>query len=86
MARKRELGYVLNKYKDLYYDDSNDRYFPETFLIPEQLDEYKRTHKVDGFQHRNTRTGFTSAKPTEAVKEPASRCSSTLRICSTTRI
>ena len=49
LARKRELGYILNKFKEVYYSDveGGARYFPETFLIPEQFEDYKRIHKVD---------------------------------------
>ena len=46
LARKRELGYVLNRYSDTYFEAGESKYFPETFLIPEQLEEYKRVHKV----------------------------------------
>lgn len=46
LSRKRELSYILNKYGRLYHGEGGMDYFPETFLLPEQLDDYKRVHKV----------------------------------------
>lgn len=55
LARKRELSYVFNKYTRLYYGDGGMPYFPETFLLPEQLADYKRVHKVasDNQKHKD---------------------------------
>ena len=47
LSRKRELGYVYNKFLETYYPNSDRKYFPETYLLPEQLEEYKKVHKVD---------------------------------------
>ena len=49
------------------------KYFPETYLLPEQLEDYKRIHKVSNINRRNTKTEYTSVKPTEAAKAQESR-------------
>ena len=43
LARKREHFFVLNKYKNLMMKGQK-KYFPETFLIPEDYSDYKRAH------------------------------------------
>lgn len=40
------MAYILNKFKDFYYESDSYRFFPETYLIPEQMELYKKTHKV----------------------------------------
>jgi tubulin polyglutamylase TTLL11 len=43
LSRKREHFFILNKYRDLMMQDCN-KYFPETYLIPEDYSEYKKVH------------------------------------------
>ena len=43
LARKRENFYCINKFKS--YFPNLTKYFPETFLIPEDLEDYKKAHK-----------------------------------------
>ena len=69
MGRKRELAYVLNKYSRLYYGEGSMKYFPETYMLPEQLEEYKRVHKVVKCKLRNTKIEYTLVKLIEEVKE-----------------
>jgi hypothetical protein len=42
LARKRENFYTINKFRSYYNLD--DKFFPETFLIPEDLEDYKEAH------------------------------------------
>lgn len=74
MSRKRELAYILNKYGRLYHGEGGMNYFPETFLLPEQLEDYKRTHKVIYFLLRNIKTESTSARLTKVARVLESRC------------
>jgi hypothetical protein len=74
MARKRELSYILNKYQELFYEETDRKYFPETYLIPEQLEDYKKIHRVDWIvMARNILKGYTLARLTEEVKVLVSR-------------
>jgi hypothetical protein len=43
VAQKREHFFIINKYKNLFMPNS-DKYFPETFLIPEDYQTYKKIH------------------------------------------
>lgn len=45
LARKREHFFVINKYKELFMEGES-KYFPETFLIPEDYNHYKRVHQA----------------------------------------
>lgn len=51
------------------------KYFPETFMLPEQLEDYKRIHKVHSYDSRNTKIEYTSVKPIGEVKEQESESS-----------
>lgn len=44
LARKRENFYLINRFKAYFMEDRH-KYFPETFLIPEDYDDYVETHK-----------------------------------------
>jgi hypothetical protein len=57
LARKREHFFIINNYKKYFFDEEGShKYFPETFLIPEDYARYKRTHSVRfGAYFRNIR-------------------------------
>ena len=77
LARKREHFFIFNKYKK-YFEDLEDRYFPETFLIPEDYSIYKQVHSVSlkelelflltHFPLRNTSNVSTSARVIGGVR------------------
>lgn len=47
MARKREHFFIINNYRRYFFESHEmHKYFPETFLIPEDYAVYKKTHHV----------------------------------------
>jgi len=46
-------------------------YFPKTFILPEQYEDYKSSHKVYSFKVKNRQEKFTSAKLMQEAKAMA---------------